>query len=329
MPIKIPAELPARKALESENIFVMTEDRASAQDIRPLEIAIVNLMPTKVATETQFLRLLGNSPIQVNATLLRTAEHESRNAPEGHLERFYSTFAEARERNFDGLIVTGAPVEHLPFDEVDYWDELAEIMEYAQKKVYSTLYICWAAQAALNYFYNISKRSLPRKISGVFPHTATKPNLELFRGFDDVFYAPHSRHTEILEDDIRKIPGLEILATSPDAGVAILENREYRQVFMTGHFEYDRDTLAKEYERDVLKGLNPDIPRNYFPGDDPGLIPTMSWKAHAHLFFSNWLNYYVYQNSPFSIGAIQPNEVPDALQNSRELTADSVRGNVK
>lgn len=313
MPIKIPAGLPAKKALEAENIFVMTEDRAIEQDIRPLEIAIVNLMPTKIATETQFLRLLGNTPIQANVTLLRTAEHESKHAPADHLEKFYSTFGEVRDRKFDGMIITGAPVEHLPFSEVDYWDELADIMEYAQKNVYSTLYICWGAQAALNYFYNIPKRRLPKKISGVFPHAATKRNCELFRGFDDEFFAPHSRHTEIWSEDVLKIPGLEILATSPDAGVAIMEKRDARQIFMTGHFEYDRDTLAKEYERDLLRGLNPEIPKNYFPGDDPSQKPLMSWKAHAHLFFSNWLNYYVYQETPFMIGSIPPTEAPDKI----------------
>lgn len=304
MPIKIPGELPARAALEAENIFVMTEDRANSQDIRPLEIAIVNLMPTKIATETQLLRLLGNTPIQVNITLLRAAGHESRNVSRAHLERFYKTFDEVRERGFDGMIVTGAPVERLPFDKVDYWKELTELMEYARANVYSTLYICWAAQAALNYFYNVPKYDLDEKISGVFCHEVLRPDAKLFRGFDDEFLAPHSRHTEIRAADVARRPELEILATSGEAGVAVVESEANRQVFMTGHFEYDRETLAMEYARDLDKGMNPVVPRHYFPGNNPDAPPFMTWRAHAHLFFSNWLNYYVYQETPFSLGAI-------------------------
>jgi homoserine O-succinyltransferase len=304
MPIKIPADLPACAALESENIFVMTEDRAVRQDIRPLEIAIVNLMPTKIATETQLLRLLGNSPIQVNITLLRTAEHQSRHTSAQHLERFYKTLAEIRESSFDGMIITGAPVEHLPFEEVDYWDELLEIMAFAQRRVYSTLYICWAAQAALYHFYGIPKHPLPAKVSGVFEHGILHPECRLFRGFDDTFPAPHSRHTEVRAADAAAVPDLRLLARSEEAGLALLERRDHSQVFMTGHLEYDRDTLDAEYRRDRDRGLDPQIPQHYYPGDNPDNVPHMYWRAHAHLFYSNWLNYYVYQETPFSLSAI-------------------------
>ena len=299
MPIKIPADLPARSALESENIFVMTEDRAVRQDIRPLEIVIVNLMPTKIATETQLLRLLGNTSLQVNITLLRTAEHVSKHTPQKHLERFYKTFAEISHCSFDGMIITGAPVEHLPFETVDYWQELLEIMDYASRRVYSTLYLCWAAQAALYHFYKLPKRILPAKISGVFPHSVLCPECRLFRGFDDEFTAPHSRHTEIREEDIRLATGLRILAYSDKAGLAMLESADRTQVFMTGHLEYDRGTLDAEYRRDTEKGLNPAVPENYYPGGNPEAVPQMTWRAHAHLFYSNWLNYYVYQETPF------------------------------
>lgn len=301
MPIRIPHDLPARSSLEAENIFVMTEDRAGRQDIRPLEIAIVNLMPTKIATETQLLRLLGNTPIQVNITLLRTAAHESSHVSREHLERFYKTLPEIRNRNFDGMIVTGAPVEHLAYEEVDYWNELKEIMDYAKSGVYSTLYLCWAAQAALHYFYNIPKYILPSKISGIFCHENLSPECRLFRGFDDEFLAPHSRNTEIRMEDALKYPDLRILAHSAEAGLAMLENADQSMVFMTGHLEYDRDTLKMEYERDLAKGLNPAVPRHYFPADNPANTPAMTWKAHAHLFFSNWLNYYVYQETPFDL----------------------------
>lgn len=299
MPIKIPADLPACQALENENIFVMTEDRAVAQDIRPLEIVIVNLMPTKIATETQLLRLLGNTPLQVNVTLLRTAEHLSRNTPLAHLERFYQTFDEIAHKNFDGMIVTGAPVEHLPFEEVDYWQELLEIMDYACCHVYSTLYICWAAQAGLYHFYNVPKYDLPSKISGVYPHTLLRPSCRLFRGFDDVFHAPHSRHTGTRREDVQRVPGLNILAESPEAGLFMAEAQDGSQIFVTGHLEYDPDTLDKEYRRDRDKGLDPCIPRHYYPQDDPRQPPLVTWRAHSHLFFSNWLNYYVYQETPY------------------------------
>lgn len=301
MPIKIPAELPAYKALDSENIFVMTDERAERQDIRPLEIVIVNLMPTKISTEIQLLRLLGNSPLQVNITLLRTAGHISRHTPLHHLERFYQTFDEICDRSFDGMLVTGAPVEHLSFAEVDYWEELLRIMEYGRAHVYSSLYICWAAQAALYHFYGIPKHNLPVKLSGIFEHRVLRPSCRLFRGFDDEFRAPHSRHTEVRAGDIAKIPDLEILAESDEAGVAMVESRDHSQVFMTGHLEYERDTLDGEYRRDLGKGLNPRVPAHYYPNDDPARTPVMNWRAHAHLFYCNWLNYYVYQETPYQL----------------------------
>lgn len=304
MPIKIPRDLPATAALESENIFVMTEDRACRQDIRPLEIGIVNLMPTKIDTETQLMRVLGNSPIQVNITLLRTATHESTHTSRAHLEKFYKTFDQIVDSTFDGMVITGAPVEHLPFEAVDYWDELMDIMDFTQKRVYSTLFLCWAAQAGLYYFYDIPKYEMPEKVSGIFCHEALYPQSKLFRGFDDGFYAPHSRHTEIRAEDCLKRPELRLLAHSQEAGVAMLESVDHRQVFMTGHLEYDRDTLDREYRRDLDRGLNPHVPSHYYPKDDPKNDPVMTWKAHAHLFFSNWLNYYVYQETPFSLTAI-------------------------
>lgn len=296
--------MPARKALEDENIFVMTDERANRQDIRPLEIAIVNLMPMKLDTEIQLMRVLGNSPIQVNITLVHTATHESRHTSKVHLERFYKTFDQICDSAFDGMIVTGAPVEQMPFEEVDYWDELGLIMDYAQKRVYSTLYLCWAAQAALYYFHGVPKYTLPAKISGIFRHRTLAPSCPLLRGFDDDFLAPHSRHTEVRAEDIKKAKGLRLLAESEDAGVALVESADHRQVFMTGHLEYERDTLAREFERDSRKGLEPNLPKNYFPDDDFRRAPPMLWRAHAHLFFSNWLNYYVYQETPFSLNTL-------------------------
>jgi homoserine O-succinyltransferase len=304
MPIKIPADLPACAALENENIFVMTEDRAQRQDIRPLEIAIVNLMPVKIATETQLLRLLGNTPLQVNITLLHTAAHASRHTPAQHLERFYRTFAEIGDQNFDGMIVTGAPVEHLPFEAVDYWHELLDIMTYASRNVFSTLYLCWAAQAALYLFYGIPKHELPAKLSGVFQHKVLCPECRLFRGFDDEFLAPHSRYAETREEDVRNIPDLRILATSPEAGLTTLESLDHGMVFMAGHLEYDLGTLDWEYHRDLEKGISPAVPRNYYPGGDTSRKPPMEWRAHAHLFYSNWLNYYVYQETPYALSSI-------------------------
>lgn len=301
MPIKIPGDLPARHALESENIFVMTEEKASSQDIRPLEIAIVNLMPTKIATETQLLRVLGNTPLQVNITLVRMANHEARNTPSDHLERFYQTFEQLRHRPLDGLIVTGAPVEHLDFKEVNYWNEIVDIMNYAHETVYSTLYICWAAQAALFHNYGIPKYALPEKISGVFPHRLLRQNCPLFRGFDDTLHMPHSRHTEIRRVDVDAVGQVDILLESAEAGPAILMAEEGRHIYVTGHLEYDADTLDGEYQRDLGKGLNPKVPANYYPDNNPACPPLVNWRAHAHLFFSNWLNYYVYQGTPYDI----------------------------
>lgn len=299
MPIKIPEDLPARSTLEDENIFVMTESRANRQDIRPLEIAILNLMPTKIATETQLLRLLGNSPLQVNITLLHTGQHTSKNTAPQHLERFYKTFDQVRHGRFDGMIITGAPVEQLDFDEVDYWDELKEIMQFAATRVHSALFICWGAQAGLYHLYGIPKHQLSQKISGVYPHRVIRSTAKLFRGFDDMFNAPHSRHTEVRREDIKRVGALEILAESDEAGVLVVATRGKRQVFVTGHLEYDADTLDGEYRRDTAKGLDIAPPSHYYPDNNPDNPPNVSWRAHAHLFFSNWLNYCVYQDTPF------------------------------
>ena len=304
MPIKIPEDLPARPILEDENIFVMTESRANRQDIRPLEIAIVNLMPTKIATETQLLRVLGNSPLQVNITLIKAEEHESKNTPVQHLERFYTTFSEVRHKNFDGMIITGAPVEQIPFEEVDYWKELTEIMDYSCSNVHSTLYICWGAQAGLYHHYGIPKYPLEKKVFGVFKHRLNFPRYRLFRGFDAEFNAPHSRYTEVRREDILDVPGLDILAESEEAGVLVAGTPNGRSLFIMGHLEYDVDTLDREYRRDVEKGLDIAPPLHYYPDDDPSRNPVMSWRAHAHLFYSNWLNYYVYQETPYNISDI-------------------------
>lgn len=301
MPIKIPSTLPAYDALRAENVFAMTEDRATHQDIRPLRIAIVNLMPTTTDTELQLLRLLGNTPIQVDVTLLRMGSHESRNAPPGHLERFYVTLDDVMHERFDGLIVTGAPVETLPFEEVDYWQELAALLDYAQKNVWSTLHICWGAQAGLYRRYGIGKRQLPSKVFGVFPHAVNERKDPLFRGFDDEFLAPQSRHTESVPEEIRACPDLTIHAESAEAGIFIASGRGGRDVYVTGHLEYDPFTLDKEYKRDVGKGLRIAVPRNYYPDDDPSRPPVVRWRAHAHLFFSNWLNYRVYQETPYRL----------------------------
>ncbi len=300
MPIKIPAALPAYEALRAENVFAMTEDRAEHQDIRPLRIAIVNLMPTTVDTEVQLLRLLGNTPLQVDVTLLRMGSHESRNAPEGHLERFYVTFDQVMHERFDGLIVTGAPVETLPFEEVDYWDELAAVLDYADSHVWSSLHICWGAQAGLYRRYGIGKNPLPAKLFGIFPHAVNERRNPLFRGFDDVFLAPQSRHTTSDRDAIVAHPALTIESESEEAGVFIASAREGREIYVTGHLEYDPLTLDREYRRDVAKGLPIAVPRNYYPDDDPAKAPVVRWRAHAHLFFSNWLNY-VYQETPYRL----------------------------
>ncbi len=304
MPINIPADLPARGALERENIFVMTEDRARSQDIRPLRIAIVNLMPTKIATETQLLRLLGNSPVQVDITLVRAERHISKNTASEHLERFYTTFSRMRGQKFDGMIITGAPVEQLPFDQVDYWDELAVIMDYSRSHVFSTLHICWGAQAGLFHHYGVDKRPLPEKMFGVFSHVIHNKTHRLFRGFDDVFHVPHSRHTEVCGPDIEAVPDLEVLADSPESGVCVVASGRHRQFFITGHLEYDAETLAQEYFRDLGRGLDIAMPRHYFPGNDPAARPVVSWRAHANLLFSNWLNFFVYQETPFELEAI-------------------------
>ena len=318
MPINIPEDLPARPILEGENIFVMTEGRATQQDIRPLEIAIVNLMPTKIATETQLLRVLGNTPLQVNVTLLRAEGHESKNTAPQHLDRFYKTFSQVRNQTFDGMIVTGAPVEQLDFEAVDYWDELVDIMRYARKNVHSTLFICWGAQAGLYHLYGIPKHGLSRKLSGIFEHTINDPTNQLFRGFDDVFQAPHSRHTEVRREDIAAVPELAILAESDEAGVLVAGTRDGRSLFITGHLEYDRDTLDSEYRRDVAKGLEIAPPAHYYPNNDPSRVPLVSWRAHAHLFYSNWLNYCVYQDTPFQLA-----DIPADARRDTEDSGDS------
>jgi homoserine O-succinyltransferase/O-acetyltransferase len=304
MPVKIPDTLPAMGILESENIFVMGESRAIHQDIRPLRVAILNLMPTKIVTETQLLRLLGNSPLQVEVDLLHMESHDSRNTPPEHLLQHYSTFAEVREKKFDGLIVTGAPVEQLPFEEVDYWPELVELMDWARTHVYSSLFICWGAQAALYHYHGVPKYALPEKMFGVFPHGLNVRHERLARGFDDVFYAPHSRHTEVRREDVLATPDLVLLSESAEAGVYIVLSADRRNVFVTGHSEYDPLTLQGEYVRDVSKGLPIRVPRNYFPGDDPATAPQVRWRGHANLLFSNWLNYYVYQQTPYDVQAI-------------------------
>lgn len=301
MPIKIPADLPAREALENENIFVMSEDRAFHQDIRPLRIVILNLMPTKPTTELQLLRLLGNTPLQVDIVFLRMESHDSRNTSEDHMDRFYRTFNEIKGERFDGMIITGAPVELMSFEEADYWEELTEIMEYSYRYVFSTLYICWGAQAGLYYHYRIPKYTLPEKMFGIFPHQVFDRRFKLFRGFDDVFYAPQSRHTEIRREDILSRKELTLHSESQEAGVFIVSAKEGRQIFVTGHLEYDPLTLKAEYIRDRDKGIPIRLPRNYFPGEDTDTDPVVIWRAHAHLLFTNWLNYYVYQETPYDL----------------------------
>ena len=299
MPIKIPSSLPATAILQNENVFVIDDERALHQDIRTLRVAILNLMPTKIATETQLLRLLGNTPLQVEATLLRTASHETKNTDADHLLNHYVTFDEVRDQHFDGLIITGAPVERLEFHDVDYWHELAKILDWAETHVTSSLNICWGAQAALHHRYGIPKYALPRKMFGIFEHRTLSRDEPLLRGFDDVFHAPHSRHTEIRRTDIEKVRTLRILAESDEAGVHIVSSSDGRHLFVTGHPEYDPLTLKSEYERDYLLALSIAIPKNYFRDDDPTLPPQVNWRSHANLLFSNWLNYYVYQATPF------------------------------
>ena len=305
MPIKIPDSLPATAVLESENIFVMTEYRAIHQDIRPLNVLILNLMPTKIVTETQILRKLSNTPVQIQVELLRTASYHSQHTDEDHLASFYTTFDQVRHRNFDGMIITGAPVENLEFSQVEYWPELCEIMAWSRTHVHSTLHICWGAQAGLYYHYGIPKRQLPEKLFGVFRHTVEDPNFILFRGFDDEFWVPHSRHTTVLREDIEAVPALKILSSSPEAGIYAVKTDQGRQIFLMGHAEYDRDTLRNEYMRDLTAGAAIQIPQNYFPGDDPGRKPVVTWRSCAHLLYSNWLNYFVYQTSPYNIRDIE------------------------
>ena len=301
MPIKIPDQLPAYEILKNENIFVMDEKRAIHQDIRPLKIVLLNLMPTKIATETQLLRLLGNTPLQVEVTLIRTKTHQHKNTPEEHLLNFYQTFKQINTQNFDGLIITGAPVEQFEFDQVDYWKELQEIMDWGMEQVFAQLYICWGAQAALYHQFGIPKYPLPAKQFGVFKHHVTEQNVKLLRGFDDVFYAPHSRHTEIRRTDIEKVPNLRILAESNEAGVYIVGSTDNRRVYITGHSEYDPFTLKSEYDRDVAAKLPISIPVNYYPDDDPTQLPIVRWRGHSHLLFANWINYYVYQETPYDL----------------------------
>jgi len=305
MPIKIPTGLPAGDILHSENIFVMDEIRAMAQDIRPLKLAILNLMPTKITTETQIIRLLSNTPLQIELTLLKTATHASANTSAEHMEAFYRTFDDIRDEKFDGLIITGAPVENLDYTEVDYWDELCEIMAWSKTNVFSTLHICWAAQAGLWYHYGIPKHELKEKMFGVFSHVPLQPAHPLLRGFDEVFQAPHSRHTEVRREEILQCPKVEILSESVEAGVYIVASKKRRLFFVTGHSEYDAGTLAAEYFRDKNKGLPIAIPRHYFPADDPTLPPRNTWRSHAHLLFSNWLNYFVYQATPFDLKKLE------------------------
>ncbi|MBR5485026.1 MAG: homoserine O-succinyltransferase [Oscillospiraceae bacterium] len=304
MPINIPSSLPAKEILESEKIFVMTEERAVTQDIRPLKILILNLMPKKIETETQLLRLIGNTPLQVDVELMQTATHTSKNTPQEHLLKFYKCFDDIKDQRFDGMIITGAPVETMPFEEVDYWPELCEIMEWSKTHVFSTLYVCWAAQAGLYYHHKIPKYPLEQKMSGVFPHRMCVDLHPLLRGFDDTFYVPHSRHTEVRKEDILANPKLSVLCESSIAGVHLIECRELRQFFVTGHSEYDTNTLADEYFRDVRKGMNPPIPYNYFPGNDPALQPVQTWRSHANLFFTNWLNHFVYPETPYNLSQL-------------------------
>ena len=301
MPIKIPAGLPAHETMERENIFVMTDFRAEHQDIRPLKIAVLNLMPTKITTETQLIRLLSNSSLQIQLTLLQTKSHVAKHTSAEHMEAFYKNYYDIKNEKFDGLIITGAPVENLPFENVDYWPELCEVMEWSKTHVFSTLHICWAAQAGLYYHYGVPKYPLNKKMFGVFEHYAMNPNHPIVRGFDEIFRAPHSRHTEVREADIAKVQELELIAKSDAAGPYIIAAKDARMLFITGHSEYDCDTLANEYFRDVNKGLPIEIPYGYFPENNPEKRPPNVWRGHANLLFTNWLNYFVYQNTPYDL----------------------------
>lgn len=304
MPIRIDNELPAKQNLEIENIFVMSNMRADTQDIRPLKIIILNLMPTKLVTETQLLRLLSNSPLQIDVEFLQVATHKAKNVSKSHMDKFYYTFDEIKDNRYDGMIITGAPVEQMEFEEVDYWDELCKIMEWSKTNVYSTFHICWGAQAGLYYHYGIKKYPTKKKIFGVFPHFCLDETHPLMRGLDDIYYVPHSRHTQIKRSDIAQVKDLQILSYSNEAGVHIVADMECRKFFITGHSEYDRDTLAKEYFRDKDKGLDIELPVNYFPNNDTNLVPNMTWKSTANIIFNNWLNYFVYQKTPYDLSTL-------------------------
>lgn len=304
MPIRIPNDLPAAQVMQQENIFVMKHQRATTQQIRPLEIVVLNLMPTKIVTETQFTRLLGNTPLQVNLELMHTSTHRSKNVPEEHLLTFYKNFDELKDRKFDGMVITGAPVEHMNFEDVDYWPELCRIMEWSKTHVHSTLHICWGAQAGLYYHYGINKQPLEKKLFGVYPHTADYKRAILLRGFDDTFYVPHSRHTTVHREDIEAVPGLKILASSEEAGVYAIMNKNGHHIFITGHSEYDPRTLEAEYLRDKNLGKAISVPENYYPDDDDTKEPIVRWRGHANLLFSNWLNYFVYQTTPYDIETV-------------------------
>ena len=304
MPIRIDNELPAKQSLEMENIFVMSNLRADTQDIRPLRIIILNLMPTKLETETQLLRLLSNSPLQLDIEFLQVKTHVAKNVSKSHMDRFYKTFDEVKNLKFDGMIITGAPVEQMPFEEVDYWDELCTIMKWSKTNVYSTYHICWGAQAGLYYHYGIPKYTLNKKVFGIFPHTSLDVTHPLMRGLDDIFYVPQSRHTEIRMEDIAKVKDLQIISYSEMSGVHIVSDMDCRNFFVTGHSEYDRDTLAKEYFRDKEKGLDIDMPYNYFPNDDINLVPKVTWKSTANILINNWLNYFVYQKTPYDLNTL-------------------------
>ncbi|MBQ7320263.1 MAG: homoserine O-succinyltransferase [Clostridia bacterium] len=308
MPIKIPNDLPAVKTLQDENIFVMTQTRATSQDIRPLQILILNLMPKKIETETQLSRLLGNTPLQVDLTLIRTSSHQSKNTSEEHLLAFYKTFDDVKDLYFDGMVITGAPVEHLPFEEVEYWDELCAIMEWTKTHVHSTFHICWGAQAALYYHFGIQKQPLPEKMFGIFAHEVEYKRSILFRGFDDVFMVPHSRHTGILREDVEAHPEVHILASSEKAGIYAMMTKKGKQIFITGHSEYDALTLQSEYLRDLSQGKPISVPENYYPDDNPENAPRVTWRSHANLLYSNWLNYFVYQTTPFHLEKIKESE---------------------
>ena len=305
MPIKIPNDLPAVKTLNEENIFVMTETRAITQDIRPLKILLLNLMPKKIETETQLSRLLGNSPLQVDLELIHTKSHKSKNTSAEHMLAFYKTFDDVKDRTFDGMIITGAPVEQIEFEEVEYWEELCEIMEWTKTHVHSTFHICWGAQAGLYYHFGINKKPLDKKMFGVFPHKVDYKKSILFRGFDDVFMVPHSRHTTVDIEDVKKVKELKILSTSKEAGLYAVSSKNGKQIFITGHSEYDANTLANEYFRELIEGKPIEIPKNYFPDDNPENEPVVTWRSHANLLYSNWLNYFVYQTTPYDIEKIK------------------------